>query len=108
MLFKKSSNAAGNAAGIRDDRASTSPPPIAIRRSNTVFGSQTPQLSDVSDDDARYTEEATPTQGIRHQSSAEFPITPLQAPIAFLKPYTDAAANPQSFEIFLQAQTAIL
>ena len=100
MSPKKSNNAAGNAAEIRDDKAHTSLPSITIRRSNSVFGSQ---LSDVSDDDARYTEEVTPTPDIRDRSSAESSITSLQAPIVFPKPSADAiaVANPQFFETFL-------
>ncbi len=77
MSPKKSSNAAGSTAGVRDDRIPTSSSPTAIRRSNSVSRSQTPQLSDVSDNDARYTKKVTPTPDIRDQSSAEPPITPL-------------------------------
>ncbi|SRR6266498_4172985 len=98
MPPKKSSNAAGSTAGIRDNKIPTSPPSITIRRSNSVSGSQ---LSDVSDDDTRYTKEATSTPNIRDRSSAEPSITPLQAPIAFPKPPIDTVANPQSFEAFL-------
>lgn len=86
---------------MRENEALNSPPQTAIRRSNRMR-SQTPQSSDVSDDDARTAEEATPTPDARTHPSEEPPITPLQAPIAF-ETGGNATTDSQSLEAILQA-----
>jgi hypothetical protein len=102
MPPKKGTIAAGKQSEQRTQEAS-SPPPTVLRHSNSDLMSQarpeTPQLSDISDEEALYDAETTPTTG-----PAGFirPSKPLLAPITF--PNLPAKTKDKNLDLILQIQ----
>ena len=102
MPPKKGTIAAGKQPEQRTQEA-PSPPPTVLRHSNSDSMSQarpeTPQLSDISDEEAFYDTEITSTTG-----PAGFirPSKPLLAPITF--PDLPAKAKDKNLDLILQMQ----